>query len=140
MAPAALAASQLTVAAIIMIVITPFAGLTTVRLSWPVLVSVTVLGLAGTGLGFLLNYRLIADDGPTLASTVGYLMPAVSVLLGALILNEQLDAVTIGGMLLVLGGVALTRRRKIRTDSESATLATSTSPQSAPVSQLAQRD
>ncbi|GAA1655176.1 DMT family transporter [Fodinicola feengrottensis] len=130
-APAALAASQLTVAAIIMIVITPFAGLTTVRLSWPVLVSVTVLGLAGTGLGFLLNYRLIADDGPTLASTVGYLMPAVSVLLGALILNEQLDAVTIGGMLLVLGGVALTRRRKIRTDSESATLATSTSPQSA---------
>jgi drug/metabolite transporter (DMT)-like permease len=138
-APAALAAGQLTVAAVIVALITPWVGRTPIQLSWPVLLSVAVLGLAGTGLGFLLNYRLIADDGPTLASTVGYLMPAVSVLLGALVLNEQLDAVTIGGMLLVLGGVALTRRRPTRTDSESVPMATSAGERPQVVSQRVNR-
>lgn len=111
--PAALAAGQLLVATVLVAIATPFAGPAPVSLSWPVVVSVVILGLAGTGFGMLLNYRLIADDGPAPASMVGYLLPAVSVILGALVLSEQLDALTIGGMLLVLGGVALTR---VRTD------------------------
>ncbi|WP_163508397.1 DMT family transporter [Fodinicola acaciae] len=111
--PAALTAGQLLVATVLVGIATPFATTAPVSLSWPVVASVVVLGLAGTGLGMLLNYRLIADDGPTLAAMVGYLLPAVSVILGALVLSEKLDALTIGGMLLVLGGVALTR---VRTD------------------------
>jgi drug/metabolite transporter (DMT)-like permease len=59
----------------------------------------------GTGLAFALNYRLIADEG----ATVGYLLPVVSVLLGAVVLDEDLSARVIAGMVVVLAGVALTR-------------------------------
>ena len=33
----------------------------------------------GTGLAYLLNYRLIQDEGATTASTVTYLLPIVAV-------------------------------------------------------------
>ncbi|MEU6353328.1 DMT family transporter [Streptomyces sp. NPDC047072] len=70
--------------------------------------AVTALGVLGTGVTFYLNYRLIADEGPTTASTVGYLLPVVSVALGALILNERVGLRVLAGMAIVLAGVALT--------------------------------
>jgi hypothetical protein len=36
------------------------------------------LGAIGTGVGYVLNYRIITDDGPLFASTVTYLLPVVS--------------------------------------------------------------
>ncbi|WP_282791155.1 DMT family transporter [Streptomyces sp. CC224B] len=73
-------------------------------------VAVVVLGVFGTGLTFHLNSRLIADEGPTAAATVGYLLPVVSVALGALVLGEGLSARVVAGMAVVLAGVALSRR------------------------------
>ena len=73
--------------------------------------SLLVLGVVGTGFAYVLNYRIIADDGPLLASTVTYLLPAVAVALGALVLGESLTLRALGGVALVLGGVVLTRRR-----------------------------
>jgi drug/metabolite transporter (DMT)-like permease len=75
------------------------------------LVAVTALGILGTGVTFYLNYRLIADEGPTTAATVGYLLPVVSVALGALVLGEDVGVRVIAGMAVVLVGVGLTRRR-----------------------------
>ena len=40
-------------------------------------------------------------------------MPVVSVLLGAIFLGEQLNARVVAGMLVVLLGVALTRRKAV---------------------------
>jgi drug/metabolite transporter (DMT)-like permease len=74
------------------------------------LLAVTALGVLGTGVTFYLNYRLIADEGPTSAATVGYLLPVVSVALGALVLGEEVGARVVAGMVVVLLGVALTRR------------------------------
>ncbi|MFH8992916.1 DMT family transporter [Streptomyces sp. NPDC017940] len=71
--------------------------------------AVVVLGVFGTGLTFHLNTRLIADEGPTAAATVGYLLPVVSVALGALVLGEEIGVRVVGGMAVVLLGVALTR-------------------------------
>ena len=56
----------------------------TPRPCWPI----TGLGILGTGVTFYLNYRMIAEEGPTSAATVGYLLPVVSVALGALVLDE----------------------------------------------------
>lgn len=39
--------------------------------------ALVILGLVGTGAAYVLNYRIIADDGALLASTVTYLLPAV---------------------------------------------------------------
>ncbi|MGW6564269.1 DMT family transporter [Streptomyces sp. NPDC054975] len=74
------------------------------------IVAVVVLGVFATGLTFHLNYRMIAEEGPTSAATVGYLLPVVSVALGALVLGEPLTVRVVAGMAVVLAGVALTRR------------------------------
>ncbi|MFG3340359.1 DMT family transporter [Glycomyces sp. NPDC048151] len=83
-------------------------------LGWPVprwevgpVVAVLILGVLGTGLAYLLNYRIITDDGPTAASVVVYLLPVVSVLLGALVLGERLELQVLIGMAVVLLAAAL---------------------------------
>ena len=73
------------------------------------LLAVAVLGIAATGVTFYLNYRVIEDEGPTAAATVGYLLPVVSVALGALVLDESVGPRVVAGMAIVLVGVALTR-------------------------------
>jgi drug/metabolite transporter (DMT)-like permease len=80
-----------------------------VHLHVSAIVAVVVLGVFGTGVAFALNYRVIADEGATQAATVGYLLPVVSVLLGAVVLDEDLIPRVIAGMVVVLAGVALTR-------------------------------
>ncbi|MFI6338154.1 DMT family transporter [Streptomyces sp. NPDC050535] len=75
------------------------------------LIAVTILGIFATGITFYLNYRMIADEGPTSAATVGYLLPVVSVALGALVLDEQIGLRVVAGMAVVLTGVALSRKK-----------------------------
>ncbi|WP_369148779.1 DMT family transporter [Streptomyces sp. R44] len=75
------------------------------------LLAVLVLGVFATGLTFHLNYRMIAEEGPTSAATVGYLLPVVSVTMGALVLDEPLTARVLTGMAIILTGVGLTRVR-----------------------------
>lgn len=89
----------------------PVAGLQPVHLSLGPLVAVVILGVFGTGVAFALHYRVIEDEGPTNATMVGYLLPVVSVLLGALFLGEALNARVVIGMAVVLVGVALTRKQ-----------------------------
>jgi drug/metabolite transporter (DMT)-like permease len=110
-APIALSASQIISAAGLMTLAMPVQGLEPVHLRWDAIAAVAVLGIFGTGFAFALNYRLITDEGPTNASTVGYLLPVVSVLLGALFLDERLTFPVVAGMVVVLAGVALTRVR-----------------------------
>ncbi len=62
------------------------------------LIAVVILGIFGTGFTFALNYRLIADEGATSAATVGYLLPVVSVGLGAIVLDEELGVRVVAGM------------------------------------------
>lgn len=100
-----LAASALTALAL------PAGGLSPVRAEPAGLVAVVVLGIAATGITFHLTYRIIADEGATNAATVGYLLPVVSVGLGAVVLDEPLGLRVVAGMVIVLVGVGLTRRR-----------------------------
>ncbi|AVZ77855.1 hypothetical protein SLUN_36260 [Streptomyces lunaelactis] len=86
-----------------------------------------ILGIFGTGFTFALNYRLIADEGATNAATVVYLLPVVSITLGAIALGEQLTFRVVAGMVVVLVGVGLTRWQK-RTSSPSAQVTTEASP------------
>ncbi|AIJ24469.1 hypothetical protein AMETH_4377 [Amycolatopsis methanolica 239] len=76
--------------------------------------AVVLLGVFGTGFTFYLNYRLIEDEGPTGAAVVGYLLPVVSVVLGAVVLGEPVTPRVVAGMLVVLAGVGLTRTKPRR--------------------------
>jgi drug/metabolite transporter (DMT)-like permease len=80
-------------------------------LTTSVVVSVVILGVVGTGIAYVLNYRLIADEGATAASTVTYLLPIVAVLLGLVVLAEPVGWNLAVGALIVLVGVALSEGR-----------------------------
>ncbi|WP_067813375.1 DMT family transporter [Actinomadura kijaniata] len=90
----------------------PAGGLAPVRFHPVGLAAVVVLGICATGITFHLTYRVIADEGATNAATVGYLLPVVSVGLGALVLDEPFSLRIAVGMAVVLAGVAMTRRAK----------------------------
>jgi drug/metabolite transporter (DMT)-like permease len=109
--PLTLSASQLAAGTLWMLLALPLGGLTPVQWRIDAVTSLLILAILGTGVAYVLNYRLIADEGPTVASTTTYLLPVVAVALGALVVNERVTVSMVAGMLLVLGGVALVQRR-----------------------------
>jgi drug/metabolite transporter (DMT)-like permease len=81
------------------------------------ILAVVVLGAAGTALGFVIFYKLIAELGAGRASLVSYLAPGVALFYGALLLDEAITVAAIAGLALILGGVALAsrpRRARVR--------------------------
>lgn len=68
------------------------------------ILSMLALSIGGTGIAFLLFYTAIAEIGPARASIVSYVSPAFSVVYGVTLLDEDLTAGTIGGLVLILAG------------------------------------
>jgi drug/metabolite transporter (DMT)-like permease len=69
--------------------------------------SLLALTLLGTALAQLILFRLLALHGSSRLSLVTYLMPAFALVYGALILDEEITWWTLGGLGLILVGVAL---------------------------------
>ncbi|HEX9994414.1 MAG TPA: DMT family transporter, partial [Acidimicrobiales bacterium] len=68
------------------------------------LLSIVLLGAMGTGIAYVMNYRVIHEVGPTKASLVTYLVPVVAVAVGVVALGERFEPrVLAGGALIVLG-------------------------------------
>jgi drug/metabolite transporter (DMT)-like permease len=74
---------------------------------WKVTASVLTLGIAGTGLAYILYYGLIAGAGASRAILITYLVPTFALGYGALLLGEPVTAAAVGGLALVLAGVGL---------------------------------
>ena len=70
------------------------------------------LAILGTALALLVYFRLVRTLGAMGVASQSYLRAGVSVLLGAAILGERVDAATAAGLAAVLAGVALINRRK----------------------------
>lgn len=104
-------ACQLTAAAALLVVLSPVVGGGAVQLSPQVVGAVLALGVLGTGIAYVLNYRLISDEGPTTASLVTYLLPIVAVALGVVVLGEPASWNLFVGTALVLAGVARSEGR-----------------------------
>ena len=79
--------------------------------STKVIVSVIVLALACTALAFLVFFALLEEVGPNRALVITFVNPAVAVLLGVLLLSENLTLGTALGFPLILGGCVLATRR-----------------------------
>jgi len=71
------------------------------------LVSVLVLAVVCTALGFLLFFALIAEIGPVRATVITYINPAVAAVLGVTVLHEHLRAGMAIGFVMVLAGSVL---------------------------------
>jgi drug/metabolite transporter (DMT)-like permease len=74
---------------------------------WKSIASLAALTLFGTALAQLILYRLLRSYGAARTSLVTYLMPPVALVYGAILLDESITAATIGGLALILAGVAL---------------------------------
>lgn len=75
------------------------------------ILSIVWLGLLGSGAAYLCFFRLLSRWGATRTTAVAYLIPAVGIILGALVLAEPLSPRVIFGTLLIVGGVALVSAR-----------------------------
>jgi drug/metabolite transporter (DMT)-like permease len=74
---------------------------------WKAIGSLLGLSIAGTAVAQLILFRMLRLFGAARLSLVTYLLPVTALIYGALILDEPLRASALGGLALILGGVAL---------------------------------
>ncbi|KPD13123.1 DMT family transporter [Phaeobacter sp. 11ANDIMAR09] len=73
------------------------------------LLAVLYLGLVPTALAQVLLVQVARSAGPSFLSTVNYQVPVWSVFFGALLLNETLPPQLFAALILILGGLLLSR-------------------------------
>jgi len=80
--------------------------------SWELgpVVAVVVLGVVGTGIAFALMGTLVGRVGSTRASFITYLIPVVALVLGVAFRNDDVFALELIGVALVIGGAFLASR------------------------------
>ncbi|MFI6702968.1 DMT family transporter [Streptomyces sp. NPDC050509] len=116
-----LSAAQLIAASGLTAVALPIGGLESIDPGPTAVIAAVVLSVFCTAITFHLTYRIVNDEGATNAAVVGYLLPVVSVLLGAVVLGEVIGVRVVLGMAVVLVGVGMTRRQSGPTASSTST-------------------
>jgi drug/metabolite transporter (DMT)-like permease len=109
--PVVLATGQLGVATVLLWLAAPVVARGPIPADVTVLGAVVALGAVGTGLAYLIYYRLISEVGATSASMVTYLIPIVAVTLGVVVLGEPVGWNLFAGAALVILGVACAEGR-----------------------------
>lgn len=84
--------------------------------AWSAVVALAVLC---TAIAFVVFFRLIAAVGPARATLITFVNPAVAVAVGAIFLDEDVTAATVGGFVLVLAGCWLATRHGPEVTAES---------------------
>lgn len=107
--PLVLSALQLAVAGLLLAPLLAIEGID--RLSLEASLSLLTLGVMGTGFALVAYYWLLEEIGSVRSSLVTYIIPLTGVLLGWAVLDESIGLNTIlGGLLIILGVVAVARR------------------------------
>ena len=70
------------------------------------------LAVICTALAFVLFFALIAEVGGVRATVITFVNPAVAVVLGAVVLHEEITPLTVGAFVLILAGSFLATRRR----------------------------
>jgi drug/metabolite transporter (DMT)-like permease len=73
--------------------------------------AVVWLGLFGSGLAYLVFFRLLGRWGATRTSMVAYLLPVFGIVLGAVFLEEALTVGLVVGTVLVVAGIGIVNAR-----------------------------
>jgi drug/metabolite transporter (DMT)-like permease len=68
------------------------------------LLAVVALGLLCTAIAFVVFFRLIRAVGPARSTLITFVNPAVAVVVGAIVLGEQITVATLVGFVLILAG------------------------------------
>lgn len=89
----------------------PHAGSPAAYPLWLALACVAVLGILGTGIAYMFQYDVVRAAGAVVSTTVTYLIPVVSVLLGVFALGERLGVAQLVGFAIVLSAAYVINRR-----------------------------
>ena len=81
------------------------------RLTWESIGAVVWLGLLGSGLAYLVFFRLLGRWGATRTSMVAYLLPVFGIVLGVIVLQEPLTPALVVGTALVVAGIGIVNAR-----------------------------
>lgn len=105
--PVALAFGQVALGALMLVPVLPFGWGGGGSVTGEVAAAMLALGVLGSGVAYVLNFRIVAAAGATTASTVTYLIPLFAVVAGVAFLGESLTWNEPLGGLVVLLGVAV---------------------------------
>ncbi len=107
------AAAQLSVGTVVLWPLAFLAGpgLTAAALSPRTLLAVGWLGLASSGLAYVIYYGLLRRIGATQIAMVTYTIPVVGLILGAVVLGEPIHVNVIVALGLILTGILLVNRK-----------------------------
>lgn len=84
----------------------------------PALASIVTLAVLGTAIAYMMYFWLITHVGATRTSLVTYISPVIAVVLGWLVLNEQLQWTTLVGLVLIIAGVGLVTNLRLGSDGQ----------------------
>jgi len=81
---------------------------------WPfeTVFAVAWLGILGSGLAYILNFRLLSRIGAGGTSVLAYLLPIVGIVSGFFVRGEPVDLTLAIGTALILGGIGLTTLKR----------------------------
>ena len=77
-------------------------------------IAIAWLGIFGSGMAYILNFRLLSRIGAGGTSILAYLLPIVGIVSGFLLRSEPVDATLVIGTALILGGIGLTASKRGR--------------------------
>ena len=108
----ALTTYQLALSFIILLLITDLDGINAVWNDAYVAAGLVLgLGVFGTGLAFIIYYYIIEKLGAVAASSVAYIPPVVAIIIGVVLVGENIDAWEYFGAALILTGVVLVNKK-----------------------------
>lgn len=109
--PESLAAGQLTTGAVTLAPFFIFHGINSYHPRSVAILGMLALGIFGSGVAYIWNFRIVANAGSAIASSVTYLTPVVAVFVGWLFLGEKISWHEPVGALVVIFGAALAQGR-----------------------------
>ncbi len=110
----AIAAGQLVCAAVQMTVLLPLGGGLPTSLTGRSALGIIVLGVVGTGIGYILQHALIRSGGASMAGDATYLILLIAVLIGIVVLGEAFTLRDGVGAAVILTGLVIATRQSQR--------------------------
>jgi drug/metabolite transporter (DMT)-like permease len=110
--PTSIAAGQMLCAAIHFTLILPWFVTITTDASTISIFSMLILGIVGTGITYIMIQTLIKQSGAGVASDTTYVILFVAIVLGIVVLDEELNVWQIIGSGLILIGLVIINRKE----------------------------
>jgi drug/metabolite transporter (DMT)-like permease len=110
--PTAILALQISISALQIAPVAAFNLQLRGEISAKTILAAVMLGSLSSGIAYVLHYKVTAEAGAAIASSVTYLTPVVAAVAGILLLNEELRWYEFAGAAIIIIGIIISRKEK----------------------------